>query len=162
MCKLQNIYINQQSVLNFNCIGRLASLSDLENSICEGSEEITDLLMTSDGMVKWQSAENQRKILIMDEDITQEELDEITGEYILVNKNVPSLYTEFINDLDLGLTQILSINLNEDNTALFATTKMVSDQWNYIYNYFIDNKGELQKIMTMIPTFMLATCKAVV
>ncbi|MBU3145023.1 hypothetical protein [Clostridium sp. CF012] len=160
MTTLTNIYINKNGELNFDNVGRLASLLDLQEEVCCTGIIFNELLQTSDGIVKWQSAEQQRKILELDEDITEEEMQAVEGEYFLINKDVPSLYTNFINDIDLE--EVLTVTFNEDNLMLVAITKLWNNNWTYIYNYFIDNKNELQKNKNMIPTFMLkAICNTV-
>lgn len=158
MNKITNIYINNKMVLNFNNMGQLASLKDLEEEVCSSGTIFTQLLQTTDGMVKWQSAEDQRKILGMDADTTQEELNECTGEYILVNKDVPKLYAEFINDLDLDLQEVISVNFcAEEPLMLIGITHMYNSQFVHILNFW--EEYGTKKMMTsnvIVPKFMLA------
>ena len=139
----KNLFI-KSGELNFKGQGGLASIEDLNFNICRGDKEIKGLLQTSDGTYLWcDNTDNKESV---------EDVGEIL-EYVLISKEVPILYVEFMKEIDEDLQEILKCKL--ENDSLVAIVQDKKQQWIYTYNIWKDSEGVIQKAQTMLHKNML-------
>jgi hypothetical protein len=113
--------------------GRLASVNDLNESICQGNREIEGLIQVDDGLYMWHDNTNDKDSV--------EDIGEVM-EYIK-HDNIVTLYTTFKEDIDEMREEIMSVAMCEDE-MLKVVTRGTQNNTLTIYNYFRMN-GEIIK-----------------
>lgn len=120
--------------------GELLSIDNLK-------EGLEGLLLTREGVYLWQDNEIIKKILKLDDEITDEELNEIKGEYIRAVSLESYLYQEFLKEKfkDGKLDDLMTIIEKDfiDESLLHIQGKMINKIWTYDYKISLDVNGNV-------------------
>lgn len=120
--------------------GELLSIDNLK-------EGLEGLLLTREGVYLWQDNEIIKKILKLDDEITDEELNEIKGEYIRAVSLESYLYQEFLKEKfkDGKLDDFMTIIEKDfiDESLLHIQGKMINKIWTYDFKISLDVNGNV-------------------
>lgn len=141
---IKNVFIKSGELNHTG--GTVATVSDLNFSICKGENPLRGLLQLDNGIYMWQSSENLKKILEKDIGIEITEENDFEGEYIKIcdNKKV-SLKDELEADLKEGFEKIISCCVDSLDICLRAITKCHYNDTVYVYNYNRNENGAVEK-----------------
>lgn len=132
--------MGENIVKALNNKGELLSIDNLK-------EGLEGLLLTRQGVCLWQDNEIIKKILKLDDEITDEELNEIKGEYIRAVSLESYLYQEFLKEKfkDGKLDDFMTIIEKDfiDESLLHIQGKMVNKIWTYDYKINLDVNGNV-------------------
>ncbi|MCB2297069.1 helix-turn-helix domain-containing protein [Clostridium tagluense] len=133
----KKVFISTDGIINCEDFGRLANSNQVTEYTIKTGKIVKGALVLEDGVFVYKS-DNGDKI-----------------EYTFLIKNIPKLYTELLNDIDEVMEEITGCNFSHGDKFLIATTKSRNKSWISIFNYQIEENGEIDKNKTMIPRMML-------
>lgn len=133
----RKVFIDTNGKINVNNQGGLASIVDVKKFTEETSKAIKGVLVLCDGIFMYKITDKNKH------------------DYLLISEEVPKLYVKFLNDMDNDFEEITSCNFSTNNERLEATTRMMSKQTIYIYNYWFNKDGEIENSYNTINRTML-------
>ena len=129
-----------KNMLNLN--GELLTINEVNENLCEGGKVEKGVIGTQQGAYSYYDST----------EVESKEDNEENGELLeyVKHDNIKTLYTEFVEDLEDEWQEIISCQVDENDTCLRATTLCGNASTVYVYNYSRneDNK-DVEKIMVI-------------
>ena len=133
-----NVFISRNNEVNFQGIGRMVNLRDLNEDVCIGNKSLKGLLQTTEGVYLWHENIDRKEEV--------EDVGEIC-EYVKISEERNILYSSLMEDISEDM-EIIKCNL--EKYCLTAVVQHINKQWIYIHNVWIDSDGIIQNNKTMI------------